>query len=158
MSGQRPQPRRVWGAMMLALSVEVWESILRGRPVMVRGLDTARITAPPTVQIIGLAYTLKVHVRNTGPWVKNLCLDFTDDNNSWLTRMPGLRAYDSDTFCVRFLKKGRRSFRATVIPGKAGVHKMSVTIGKATIFPTVNDAIIRQQRPVLGPDGVPFTP
>ena len=33
------EDRRVWAAMMLARSPEVWESILRGRPVMVSRLD-----------------------------------------------------------------------------------------------------------------------
>lgn len=36
---ERRESRRLWAAMMLALDVDVCESILRGRPVLVRQLD-----------------------------------------------------------------------------------------------------------------------
>ena len=39
----RCEARRVWGAVMLAPNVDVCESILRGRPVLVRQLDAVAL-------------------------------------------------------------------------------------------------------------------
>jgi hypothetical protein len=103
---------------------------------------TARVAAPPELQRVGHIYYVGISVRNTGPAIRTFCIDFSDDHNSWLIRMPGLRAYDSDTFCVGTLRHGRKTFLARIIPGKTGTKKMSITLGHAKIYSEINDAII----------------
>jgi hypothetical protein len=101
------------------------------------------ITIPPKVQSAGSTYRLRVRVTNLSATFTPLCVDFTDDNNSWLIEAPGLRAFDSDTFCAGTLLRGQtKTLTFFVIAAKQGAHRMTITIGKAKIFRSVNDAII----------------
>jgi hypothetical protein len=113
---------------------------------------SARVAAPPEIQRVFHSYYVGISVRNTGSAIRTLCIDFSDDHNSWLIRMRGLRAYDSDTFCVGTLTHGRRAFLARIVPGKAGTKKMSITLGHAKIYSEVNDAIISDKHALYWED------
>jgi hypothetical protein len=93
------------------------------------------------VQRAGSAYTLVVTVRNSGRPIKNFCADFTDDNNSWIFRQVGMRAYDSDAFC-KTLPSGTSSLKWVVIAANRGGHKMSITLGRATIYRNINNVVV----------------
>lgn len=130
---------------LAALGIAVIAGLVIGAPADSRsnGPYSARVLTPPKVQAIGARYTLKTIVRNQGPTTRPFCIDFTDDNNSWLIEMPGLYSFDSDAWCAGTLKRDQtKTLTAYIIPGKAGVHKMSITIGKAKVFRTTHRIVI----------------
>jgi hypothetical protein len=90
----------------------------------------AFVIGPPKVQGAGHTYLMRIDVRNVGRTVRPFCVDFTDDNGSWLIEMPALSSWNSDAFCLGTLKAGAHTvLRAYVTAAKAGSHKMSVTLG-----------------------------
>lgn len=103
---------------------------------------SARIKSPPTVQRTGAPYFLTVIVTNRGGAIRPFCLDFGDDHNSWLFRMPGLSSWDSDTFCTALRARSRRNLTAVITPARTGNRKLSVTLGKATLYRTLHNAVI----------------
>jgi hypothetical protein len=103
---------------------------------------TARISGLPEVQIVGRSYLVTLTIRNQGPWIKNFCIDFEDDNNSWLVKMPGLNARKDDVFCMKVLRGGVRKFTARLVPARTGQHTLQVILGKATLFSATNAAVI----------------
>lgn len=103
---------------------------------------TARISGLPEVQEVGRSYFVTITIRNRGPWIKNFCIDFEDDNNSWLVKMPGLNARKDDVFCMKVLRGGVRKFTARLVPAKTGHHTLQVILGKATLFSATNAAVI----------------
>jgi hypothetical protein len=105
---------------------------------------TARVGGLPEVQRVGLSYRFAVTVQNNGGALRNFCLDFSDDHNSWLIKSLSVytRDWDSDTFCVKSLRRGTSTFAFKMIPAKQGNHKLSVVIGTAKLYPTVNNAVI----------------
>jgi hypothetical protein len=103
---------------------------------------TARVSGLPEVQQVGRSYFFTITVRNRGAWIKNFCIDFEDDNNSWLIKMPGLNSRKDDTFCIKMLRGGTRKFTARLVPAKTGQHKLQVILGKATLFSATNAAVI----------------
>lgn len=103
---------------------------------------TARVSGLPEVQGVGRSYFLTITVRNQGAWVKNFCIDFEDDNNSWLIKMPGLNARKDDVFCVSVLRGGTRKFTARLVAARTGQHTLQVILGKATFFSATNAAVI----------------
>ena len=95
------------------------------------------------MQQAGETYRLRARLTNRGGTFKPLCVDFTDDNNSWLIEAPAYRDYDSDTFCAGTLLRGQtRMLIFLVIAAKQGAHRMSLTIGKGTIYASLNDVLI----------------
>ena len=110
------------------------------------GRFSARVGGLPEVQARGRSYFVRVVVRNQGPWLKNFCLDFGDSNNSWLIRMSGLRAYDSDTFCAPVLKGGVKTFIARLVPAKSGQKKLSIAVGPAKIYSNINRALVDSEK------------
>jgi hypothetical protein len=100
------------------------------------------VSIPPKVQAAGRTYALRVRVTNRGTTFKPLCVDFTDDNNSWLVESR-YRSYDSDAFCTGTLLRGQsKTLTFYVTAAKAGAHRMSLTVGKAKIYASLNDIII----------------
>jgi hypothetical protein len=100
------------------------------------------ITIPPKVQEAGRGYLLRVRIVNRGSTFKPICVDFSDDDNSWLIESR-YRAYDSDTFCAGTLRRGQsRTLSFLVIAAKDGAHRMTLTIGKGRVFSVSNDAVI----------------
>jgi hypothetical protein len=97
----------------------------------------------PEVQRRGRSYYVGVQVKKQRGAIRHFCIDFEDDNNSWLVRMPKLRAYDDDVFCVGTLGAAvrKRTFVARLVAAKSGSHTLKVGIGSAKIFRVVNDAI-----------------
>lgn len=91
---------------------------------------------------MGRSYFLTITVRNQGAWVKNFCIDFEDDNNSWLIRMPGVTARKDDVFCISVLRGGTRKFTARLVAARTGQHTLQVILGKATLFSATNAAVI----------------
>jgi hypothetical protein len=101
------------------------------------------VTIPPKIQQAGATYRLRTRVTNLGGTFKPLCVDFTDDKNSWLIEAPGLRSFDSDAFCAGTLLRGQaKTLTFFVIAAKQGAHRMTVTIGKASVFRELNDIVI----------------
>jgi hypothetical protein len=109
-----------------------------------RGVS-ARVKPPPEVQITGLSYLVTITVRTRATAIPRLCIDFEDDNNSWLVRMPGLKEYDDDVFCFGRLAAHvrKKQFIARIIPAKEGQHRLQIGIGNAQIFPALHDALLR---------------
>jgi hypothetical protein len=109
-----------------------------------RGVS-ARIKPPPEVQIAGLSYTVVITVRTRATAIPQLCIDFEDDNDSWLVRMPGLRAYDDDVFCFGRLRAHvrKKQFVARIIPAREGQRHLEIGIGNARLFPALGNAVLR---------------
>ncbi len=104
---------------------------------------SARVSGLPTVQPVGTTYPFTVTVKNTGKWIKFFCLDFNDDNGSWLIKGPGLISYPkSDGFCVNVLKKGTRKFNFVIIPAKSGSHTLEVILGKGKLYKSINKILV----------------
>ena len=103
----------------------------------------AFVSAPPRVQATGRTYVLTIRLRNTGRTVRPFCVDFTDDNNSWLIEMPRLYSFNSDAWCVGTLRAGAsKTLRALVTAAKPGNKKMSITLGKAKVFRATHRIVI----------------
>lgn len=103
----------------------------------------ALVSGLPKVQVAGGVYEMQIRVTNSGSEISPFCIDFTDDNGAWVTEMPGLTSYDSDTFCSDSLVAGAaRTFTANLTAAEPGSHKLSVTFGKAELFPKLNNATI----------------
>ena len=134
------------GRMMLLIGVLAAAALVLGPAASSAPQSNIRasvVTIPPKVQQAGGTYRLRVRVTNRGRIFKPLCVDFTDDNNSWLIEAPLYRDYDSDTFCAgTFLRGQTKTLTFYVTAAKQGAHRMSLTIGKASIFAAVNDAVI----------------
>lgn len=126
------------GAMALVAAVQAADA------GAVPGLRATVTKIPPTVQRAGQAYAISIRVRTGARPVKKLCLDFEDGDGSWLIRVPGLRAYDDDVFCFGRLARGvkAKTFVAFIVAAKPGSHKLGVGIGNATVYPTVNNAVL----------------
>lgn len=104
----------------------------------------AFVSGPPRLQAAGVTYNMSLEVINSGSAISPFCVDFTDDNNSWLTDMPALTSYDSDTYCLDgpLAAGSTRTLRAQVTAAKPGSHKMSIDLGKADIAQDGNNAFI----------------
>jgi hypothetical protein len=106
---------------------------------------SASVGAPPEVQRLGRAYYVVINVRRIARPIRNFCIDFEDAGNSWLIRMPGLRAYDDDVFCYGTLRPPRKQFVARIVPAKAGQKKLEIGVGAATLYPRVNNAVLGER-------------
>lgn len=106
---------------------------------------TAYVGAPPEVQRIGRAYYVVINIRRVARPIRNFCVDFEDAGNSWLIRMPALRAYDDDVFCWGTLRPPRKQFVAKIIPAKAGQKRLEIGVGQATLYPRVNNAVLGER-------------
>ncbi len=107
----------------------------------------ASVNGLPKVQGAGHTYQLRIDVRNVGRTVRPFCVDFTDDNGSWLIEMPALSSWDSDAFCLGTLRAGaHKVLRAYVTAAKAGSHKMSVTLGVAKVYRNLHRIVIDDNR------------
>jgi len=130
------------GGFACAVLVVLVALVVAGSGYAAISAFTARVSGLPEVQGVGRSYLFTITVKNQGAWIKNFCIDFEDDNNSWLIKMPGLRAYDDDTYCVRVLRGGSKQFVARLVPARTGQHKLTVYLGKATLIPATNGAVI----------------
>jgi len=104
---------------------------------------SARLSPPPEVQTAGQSYMIGIVVNTNSNSFSHFCIDFEDDHNSWVVKMPGLRAYDDDVFCFGRLRAHvKKGFYARLIAAKTGAHTLRIGLGQATIYPTTNDAIL----------------
>lgn len=104
---------------------------------------SGRINPPPAVQNAGQTYRVGITVRTGSTKFSHFCIDFEDDHNSWVTRMPGLRAYDDDVFCFGKLRAHvTKKFSAFITAAKTGAHKLEVGLGQAHIYKSINDAVL----------------
>jgi hypothetical protein len=133
-----------WLAVCVVLAATALVAGSAARSATQTNIRATVITIPPKVQAAGKTYRLRVRVINRGATFKPLCVDFTDDNDSWLIETPmRLVKFDSDTFCAgTFKRRQTKTLTFFVIAARTGAHRMSLTIGKATVFRSLNDAII----------------
>lgn len=133
--------RRAWITSLAAVvTVGVMAGAASSAPNT--NIRASLVTIPPKVQSAGRTYALRVRVTNRGGTFKPLCVDFTDDHNSWLIESR-YRSFDSDAFCAGTLLSGQsKTLTFYVTAAKAGAHRMSVTVGKAKIYAALNDIII----------------
>jgi hypothetical protein len=107
----------------------------------------ASVSGLPQVQGAGRTYLMRIDVRNVGRTVRPFCVDFTDDNGSWLIKMPALSSWDSDAFCLGTLRAGaHKVVRAYVTAAKTGSHTMSVTLGVAKVYRSLHRIMIDDKR------------
>lgn len=103
----------------------------------------AYVSTLPEVQRVGNSYLIHLTVKRTSQaWISKFCIDFGDSNNSWKIIMPGMTAYDGDTFCYGTLRAKTKNFYARLIPAKTGEKKLEVCFGHADIFKDANNAVI----------------
>jgi hypothetical protein len=101
------------------------------------------VTTPPKVQSTLHTYFVRVRVTNRGATFKPLCVDFRDDNNAWRIYAPFYRGYRSDAFCVGTLLRGQsKLLMFQVIASRSGAHRMSLTVGKAQVYSSINSIVI----------------
>ena len=101
------------------------------------------VTTGPKVQWTRHTYFVRVRVTNRGATFKPLCVDFTTDNNAWRIYAPFYRRYRSDAFCVGALLRGQSELLGfQVIASRSGAHRMSLTVGKAQVYSSINRIVI----------------
>jgi hypothetical protein len=144
--------------VMLVSTTFLVGAVWVGQADAMRAGYSARISAPPLVERAGGAYSMGVTIRNGGTRIRNFCADFTDANNSWLFRpaAPLMRSYDSDTFCLT-LAHGTTTLRWVLIAANRGAHKLSVTLGHASIYKEINNAVITDSRALYWEDQIVIT-
>jgi hypothetical protein len=113
-------------------------------PAVASAAFSARVSGLPTVQRIGQRYPFVITVTNRGPWIKFFCIDFNDDDNSWLIKGPApLAKYPkSDGFCARTLKKETRRFSFVLIPASQGAHKLEIILGKGHLYKAIQKVLV----------------
>jgi len=102
------------------------------------------VSGVPKIQSAGVPFRVSIDIRNLGGTVKPFCIDFDDDKSSWSFVMPaGYSEWKKDVFCLGTLRgHSHRVVRATLIPAKAGAHKLGITIGKGHVYKEIRTVLI----------------